>query len=60
MLKDYPFGYCQYQVSTMIFDFIDLGFESKVGDYLDGRFLRQKWMEPYQIGRLYLNERGIN
>ena len=38
MLKDYPFGYCQYQVSNMIYDFIQEGFEVKVGEYLNNRF----------------------
>ena len=31
MLKEYPMGYCQYQVSNLIFEFIDDGFELKVG-----------------------------
>ena len=39
MLKDYPMGYCQYQLSNMIFDFIEEGFETKVGEYLNSRFL---------------------
>ena len=38
MLKDYPFGYCQYQVSNMIFDLVGEGFETKVGEYLGSRF----------------------
>ena len=37
MLKDYPFGYCQYQISNMVFDLISEGFEAKVGDYLNSR-----------------------
>ena len=38
ILKDYPFGYCQYQVSNMMFDFVAQGFEGKVGTYLNSRF----------------------
>ena len=60
MLKDYPMGYCQYQVSNMIFEFIDDGFELKVGQYLDNRFKTQEWTSPYQTGKLFLLESGIN
>ena len=60
MLKDYPTGYCQYQVSNMIFDFVGEGFESKVGEYLNHRFLEQKWTTPYQTGKLIINDSGIN
>ena len=60
MLKDYPMGYCQYQLSNMIFDFIEEGFETKVGEYLNSRFLTQKWTTPYQTGKLIINESGIN
>ena len=60
MLKDYPTGYCQYQVSNMIFDFVAEGFESKVGEYLNSRFLEQDWTSPYQTGKLIINESGIN
>ena len=47
MLKDYPFGYCQYQISNMVFDLINEGFEAKVGDYLNNRLRHQKWTEFY-------------
>ena len=61
LLRDYPFGYCQYQVSSMIFDIIGEGFESQVGQYLDCRFKTQKWTTPYQTGRLLISESsGIN
>lgn len=60
MLKDYPFGYCQYQVANMMFDFIGEGFESKIGTYLNNRFKVQNWTKSYEAGRLFLNESGIN
>ena len=43
LLKGYPFGYCQYEVSSMIFDILKQGFEVQVGQYLDARFIAQPW-----------------
>lgn len=60
MLKNYPFGYCQYQLANMLFDLIGESFESKVGEYLDARFKVQKWTNVYNSGRLFLFDSGIN
>ena len=60
MLSKYPFGYCQYSVTEMLIENISEGFESKVGQYLDSRFMPQEWTEFYQTGRLLVSENGIN
>lgn len=44
----------------MLSDLIGEGFESKVGEYLDARFQKQKWTEMYSSGRLFLFDSGIN
>ena len=39
MLSKYPFGYCQYQVLDMLIENVSSGFEAKVGQYLDSRYM---------------------
>ena len=55
-LKNYPFGYCQLQVSEMMPEFIKEKFERRVGSYLNSRFLTPTWVKGYEVGRLLLTE----
>ena len=37
-----------------------MGYEERVGEFLDARFISPLWTQNYQIGRLVLSERGYN